>query len=422
MSKQALLACLLALLVVLPAAAQDTISPALTEQMDALEAYTMRVRGLDEMADVSREFPTRQQLIDYLEAQYSRDLAAADLLKAELLYKGLGMLALDTDLRSVYLTLLGSQIAGFYDTDTGIMNVIPTVGDDPGSSLSLTEQAIYVHEYTHALQDQHFDLGRLESEELMNAPDQSLALLALVEGDATAVMNLFTQAASVQNPFAALGMLIEGVQAGNLLLPEGIPPALVRELAFPYEDGLNFVLAVYRAGGWDAINAAYDNPPTTTEQVIHPEKYLDGEGALDVSLGDRGLSPGPAWDAVWDTTLGEFYLREHLRAGLSRAQAAQAAAGWGGDRFRLYHQPETGDIGWVMAIRWDSDREAREFQRLYPDYARARTGSPARGVLGVNCWSGEAESICWAQDEDEPYTYLSYGTTLDIARGLLAMA
>jgi hypothetical protein len=421
MIKLVLLALLL--LAVMPAAAQDTviISPALTEQMDTLEGYTIQLRGLDEQVDVIRDFPTRQELIEYLEDLYSRDLAAADLVKAELLYKGLGMLPLDTDLREVYLTLLGSQVAGFYDTDTDIMNVIPTIGDTPGESLSLTEQIIYVHEFTHALQDQHFDLGRLQSDELAAAPDQSLAMLALVEGDATAVMNLYTQAITARNPFAAFGMLLEGVQAGNLFLPEGIPPALVRELAFPYEDGFNFVLKVYDAGGWEAINDAYSNLPTTTEQILHPEKYLAGEGALEVTLGDRGYSSGPEWETVWDTTLGEFYLREHLRAGLSRSQAARAAAGWGGDHFKLHYQPETGEIGWVMAIRWDTVEEAREFTRLYPDYAEKRIGSSARSVIGLDCWVNEAESICWSPDEDDAYTYLSYGSTQDIARALLAM-
>jgi hypothetical protein len=419
-------ALLLALLILVPAAAAqeaapDAISPALTEQMDALEGYTIRSRGLAELTDVERDFPTRQELISYLEDLYSRDLAAADLLRAELLYKGLGMLPLDTDLRSVYLTLLGSQVAGFYDTETKVMNVIPTLGDDPGDALSFIEQIIYVHEYMHALQDQHFDLARLDSEELLNQPDQSMALLALIEGDATAVMNLYTQSATAQNPFAALGLLIEGVQAGNLFLPEGIPPALVRELSFPYEEGLNFVVAVYGEGEWEAVDAAYVSPPTTTEQIIHPEKYLSGEGALEVALGDRGLPPSPDWETVWDTTLGEFYLREHLRAVFPRTQAGRAAAGWGGDHFRLYYNPETGEIGWVLAIRWDSLAEAREFHRVYPEYAEERTGARARDVLGVSCWTGEAESICWSPDEDEPYTYLSYGTSQDLARGLLAM-
>jgi hypothetical protein len=421
MNKRVLLLLAL-LLIVMPASAQDTpISAELTAQMDTLEDYTMQIRGLDELVDVSRDFPTRQELIDYLEELYSRDLAAADLLDAELLYKGLGMLPLETDLREVYLTLLGSQVAGFYDTDTEIMNVIPTIGDDPGESLSLTEQIIYVHEYTHALQDQHFNLDRLQSEELADQPDQSLALLALVEGDATAVMNLYTQAATAQNPFAALGLLIEGVQAGNLFLPEGIPTALVSELAFPYEDGLNFVVNVYEDGGWEAINAAYENPPTTTEQVLHPDKYLAGEGALNVVLGDRGLAPSTKWETIWDTTLGEFYLREHLRAGLSRTQSARAAAGWGGDHFRLYHKRDTGEIGWVMSIQWDSEAEAREFNELYLDYAEERIGSSSRDVVGVDCWSNAQESICWMPDEDEPYTYLSYGTTQDIARALMAM-
>ncbi|MCA9906842.1 MAG: hypothetical protein KC547_23465, partial [Anaerolineae bacterium] len=76
----------------------------------------------------------------------------------------------------MFIEVLGSQVAGFYDTETGVMNVIPVIGDDPGEGLSLTEQIIYVHEYTHALQDQHFTLDSLIDEgDIADHPDQLLA-------------------------------------------------------------------------------------------------------------------------------------------------------------------------------------------------------------------------------------------------------
>src|SRR6185369_3555626 len=149
------------------------------------------------------------------------------------------------------------------------------------------DQVTYVHEFTHALQDQYFDLNKLLSPDIENDPDQSLAVTSLVEGDATASMTLYMDAVAAKNPFAVVSMLVEGVQAGNLTLPAGVPPILTDELLFPYTEGLDFILALNKSGGWDAINAAFKKPPTTSEQILHPDKYLSGEGGQEVVLFDN---------------------------------------------------------------------------------------------------------------------------------------
>ncbi len=267
------------------AAAATPISPSLAAQMANLEATTAALRDLPVKQPVEHRFPTRQQTIDYLRETYARELPPEQIARTKDFYVALGLLSPDIDLSEVYLDLLGSQVAGFYDSDTETMNVIPTVGDDPGTTLSFTEQIIYVHEFTHALQDQYFGLNALlDTPAVANSPDRSLALTSLVEGDATAIMTVYEQNVTLRNPLAALGMLVEGLQAGNLFLPAGVPSILTNELLLPYEEGLNFVVAVYKSGGWDAVNAAYANPPTTSEQILHPDKYIAGEGAQDVAL------------------------------------------------------------------------------------------------------------------------------------------
>ncbi|PJF25562.1 MAG: hypothetical protein CUN53_12160, partial [Phototrophicales bacterium] len=269
-----LIATAVLLLSVLSVSAQDDapLPAELTAQMDGLERFTNRARRLDTLEPVARAFPTRDEVRAYLEALYSRDTALQDLTRAELFYKALWMLDPEIDLRQTYLTLLGSQVAGFYDTETRLMNVIPTFGDG-GSRLNLTEQIIFVHEFVHALQDQHFGLDAL-IEGAGDNLDARLARVSLVEGDATAVMNLYTTQVSAVAPNAALQLLAEGLLAGNLFLPPDIPPILARELGFPYENGLVFVLQIWRDGGWERVDAAYSAPPTTTEQILHPEKYL----------------------------------------------------------------------------------------------------------------------------------------------------
>ncbi len=425
MLKRSIMIALLALLVGLSAAAaQDVtpvseaatpISPSLAAQMTTLEATTAALRDLPIKQPVEHRFPTRQQTIDYLRATYARELPPEQIARTKDFYVTLGLLSPDIDLSEVYLNLLGSQVAGFYDPDTETMNVIPTIGDDPGTTLSFTEQVIYVHEFTHALQDQYFGLNALmNNPDVQNSPDRSLALTSLVEGDATAIMTVYEQNVTLRNPLAALGMLVEGLQAGNLFLPADVPSILTTELLLPYEEGLNFVVAVFKSGGWDAVNAAYANPPTTSEQILHPDKYLAGEGAQDVALDDASAALGDGWVDQWDTTAGEFYLREQLKTELPGDQANQAAAGWGGDHFRIYVDA-SGDLASALALKWDTPADQAEYEDAYRAYATARFGVAADAN---GCWQTDASTTCLVSGDG---TRIVSAPTVELAQALLGM-
>ena len=50
------------------------------------------------------------------------------------------------------------------------------------------------------------------------------------------------------------------------------PPILRDTLTFPYTTGLGYVSTIQSKGGWDAVNALFTKMPTSTEQILHPEK------------------------------------------------------------------------------------------------------------------------------------------------------
>ena len=408
-----LLLALLLLSFALPVVAQDDgLSDALESEVLALETATRQIRELDGVA-VERAFPTRAETIQYLRDSFDEQLPIDEAERYASFYVALGLLDPAIDLREVYLTLLGAQVAGYYDSDTKIMNVIPVSGA-MSDSLSLTEQIIYVHEFTHALQDQFFGLNPLlESEAVTANPDRSLATLSLVEGDASAVMNVYTQEIVTRNPLAAFQLLGEGLQAGNLTLPPGTPAILARELLYPYEGGMLFVTALFQANDdWDTVNAAYANPPTTSEQIIHPQKYLDGEGAVAVTLNDASAALGAGWTQSWDTTLGEWYLREHLGTELPRTDAFAAAAGWGGDRFQVYAGPSAGALAWRARLVWDTPAEQAEFEAAYARFGEARYGAPADG----DCWSDADSALCLNVADET--TTVTQAPTLEGAQAL----
>src|SRR5690606_5842717 len=200
-----------------------------------------------------------------------------------------------------------SQVAAFYEPDTKriyvlddlremMMEMMPQVGEQ--AAAQVIEPMItntLAHEFTHALQDQHFDLNRL-IDASMHDDDMALAVHALIEGDAMiagmAVMMGSARAALAMTPDAAAMSAL-----GAAMTPElGEAPAIFREtLMFPYINGWVFAREVGReegpdgeAAGFAAIDRAFASPPISTEQVLHPEKYAAGEPPLAVELPDLG--------------------------------------------------------------------------------------------------------------------------------------
>ncbi len=397
--------CIVILLVTAASAiAQDAlvISPELETHMEAIEAYTSELRELDELEPLVRQFPTRREVIDYLQETFAADLPDEVAERETQFYIAFDMLPEGTNLRDVYLELLGSQVAGFYDPDTKEMNVVLIGDDTPGDALPLMEQIVYSHEYTHALQDQHFGLRELgfDIETQLSNPDRLLGIQALIEGDATVVMTLYTQAVAADNPLSALLLFAQGMQAGNLFLPEDTPDILVQELLFPYNDGMEFVLALFREGGWELVNQAYTDLPQSSEQILHPERYLSGDAPQEVTL--ENVELGDDWMLLLDRTMGEFYLREYLRTQLAGREASAAAEGWGGDRYHIYQNAATGELAWVLRVVWDSEEEASEFDTAFEGLGDARFED------------GTRDSSCWL-DDDEAVCYLLDGTTTLVA-------
>jgi hypothetical protein len=192
--------------------------------------------------------------------------------------------------------------------------------------------------------------------------------LALIEGSATFVMERY-----LLRHFSA-GDALTGLLGSALSSGPKLPKFLMDQLLFPYTGGMAFVQALVdeARGRWTLVNLAERvRPPDSTEQILHPEKYLRVEQPLPVSL---DVHLGAGWRRVAAGTWGEFQTRELVGA---------AAAGWGGDRYELWQGP--GGNVLAMRWRWDTRRDAREF------------AAAARG-LGETALtaSGDAVTLVWA--------------------------
>ena len=340
------------------AVATPTASPSPTEEPAAvyadIEAQVQGIRGLTAKKPVDPKLLDEAKLKANVTASFDKDNPPALIQANERLYKLLGLIPAGASLKDLYLKLLSSQVAGYYDPDPKELYVVSRSG-----GLGPSEKITFAHEFDHALQDQTFGLDKLQID-AVGQSDRDLARLSLPEGDATQLM---TEWASTHlTPAELIQMLRESSDPDQAKILAEMPDLLKDTLIFPYSSGLQFVKAARTAGGWPAVDALYKAPPGSTEQILHPEKYAAHEAPIPVSFPkDLAKRLGKGWSIDEQDTLGEFQLGEWLRSvgKIPTAAAATATAGWGGDRVALVRNGER--IGTVIDTRWDSPKDAEEF-------------------------------------------------------------
>ncbi|HEV2128361.1 MAG TPA: hypothetical protein VGR22_07080 [Thermomicrobiales bacterium] len=338
------------------------------QEFEDITQIVADVRGLEPLRPIELTPMTREQLAvelqeDLLE-DYPEDEQYAD--ERELL--AFGLMDEHIDFGDLYIDLYSEQIAGYYDPETSEMVVIRDATDEAGFTPS--QEVTYAHEIVHALQDQHFDLdaGVLDREPLSD--DQALAVTALIEGDASYAELQYL----MENPELLEAFLqeIEVTEFDSSVL-DAAPVIISNTLIFPYEHGLTFVEALYSEGGWDLVNQALADPPASTEQILHPEKYLDGGAPVEIEVADFTQELGDDWTVFDTNTFGEYQLRVILgETSMGEEQAERAAAGWGGDTYLVAGTDTEDAILWESA--WDTPQDAEEFARAWALYETERWG------------------------------------------------
>ena len=367
-----------------------------------VEANVVALRGLEPLATITPVVLSRDALRDRLAAEMAEttpEAARADVLELS----AFDFMEPDYDLAAAQLELQGDGILGYYDPDTAEFVVV-----NDGALLDAPAQWTHAHEYVHALQDQHYDLGAL-TDDTVNSEFQA-AVRALAEGEAELVQYLYLTEGSFFSDEETTAIIADAAAAGRDDL-DNYPPVLISSLVFPYSSGSRFVEALYNDGGFAAIDAAWLDPPRSTEQILHPERYLAGDAPQIVALNPLTDTLGVGWEQIADDILGEFFLREYLDQQLATSAAERLAEGWGGDRYAVYWNETTG--GLVMALRlvWDTAEDAAEFAATYPDYPAGLFGVVAQAQPdGSACWV-RGEAICFLQSGEESWVVRAPDTT-----------
>jgi hypothetical protein len=322
--------------------------------------------GLPFRAPVPLDYLRPADLARYLKGVLDEEYPPQRALADQRMLVALDLLPAGTDLRAVRTRVLEVNIAGFYDERPGKKRLY-AVSDD--RTLTPANQLVLSHELRHALQDQYTDVHHALPEEVGDYDDRRMAFVSLLEGDATLVMERFLMKRLSGGP---LGSADDMSQLSWPTPPvPGVPPVVRDQLVLPYVVGRDFARAVQERGGWDALKSAWNAPPASMEQVLHPEKFFAREMPRAVRI---AYAP-PRGRLLAEGVLGELFIRTFLAVGSGgdapgaaegadsalEDEVERAAAGWGGDTYRAW------DVGGrtllVWRAEWDKGSDAREFHQ-----------------------------------------------------------
>jgi len=315
------------------------------------------IRGLNKKKAVPCLVKNRPNIKKYILETVERDIPSEKFRLEGVTYKALGLVLPEFSYVDGIIDLYVQQIGGYYDPikDHFVMATwIPAT----------FQFSVAVHELTHALQDQHFNLSEFVDSKNMTS-DQAMARSALVEGDATAVMIDYslrqTGAGHLRDHENTNMFMAQNVMGARLMASsDNAPQAILNLMIFPYTSGLRFAHTLIKKGDYKQIDSSFKNPPNTTEEILHPDKYLLGK----IDFKDLQIEADQSYGELKQTDrLGEFFLSVWLNTiGAQGYEAAKAAAGWGGDQLGVFKKGENYTVVWEIA--WDSDKDRDEFISL----------------------------------------------------------
>ena len=342
---------------------REQVLAANATQRAAIEKQVVEIRGLPFKEAVDYQLLNRREIKQTISAKLAEIFSEQEFRHMTEAMAALGLLPPKYPLREKYIDLLGEQIAAFYDQHQHRL-----VMYEDTELNNAQQRVVLAHELTHALQDQHFGLKRLPLE-LKTNDDRAVAASALIEGDATLVMTEF-MLKNLTRQMVKDNLLATFSQ--NMRQMEAAPRFLREMLIFPYLRGQEFCAALYAHGGYEAISRAYAEPPSSTAQILHPQKYLGTprEEPVAIAWQDtkvKGEAP------IADNVVGEMGLRILFAEWLDSAAGERAAAGWRGDRYLYFASGEA--LVWKTA--WATSEDAAEFFAAEKQLLEKRHRPPA---------------------------------------------
>lgn len=330
----------------------------------AVERAVEQMRGLKFTHPVIPDAVTHEQLVKGLLKSFDSSYPRAFYDRRSLAWQTIGVVPQGTSIRHALENFGGSAVIGYYDTLTGKLVFIGTKDPTP------YERDTLAHELTHAIDDQHFGLERLDRLGATCQDEASAASIAVVEGSATYVQLQYVR--QFLTPDEQLQFVQEANSSGGSA--GDIPPFILQTQEWSYTQGLQFITALVAEGGEKAVDHALTDLPVSTEQVIHPERYPN-DVPTPVDVPDLAPKLGHGWKDLDVEGIGEEWLSLALGLRLPGSDVASAAAGWDGGISRAWS--DGSHVAVVLSTVWDTAADAAEFARTMSRWIDAGDGQDA---------------------------------------------
>jgi len=362
----------LALFVASPASAQQAAPPPATSSKDSNNPdFLVAVdEVLKDMSDITgwelkgslkKSIRSREQIRAYVLQQMDDEKDAKQRYASARTAEAFGLLPKGFNLDSFLVDLLTEQIAGLYDPKAHEFYIADWIPPED-------QRMVMSHELTHALQDQYFHIEAWAHAARPN-DDAELARESVLEGSAMVGM-LEYELRDKGFKLKDLPDFDPSIFVGDLADTPNLkkaPPFIKDSLLFPYFAGLNFSLSVVRTTGWKGFDSIFANPPTGTQQIMHPALYRAGKIAPPIKVDLPDGVPASAWNKLEENTMGEFGWKEILKQFLDDERAKKVAAAWNGDDYATFEQKDTKQLMVFARVRFDSPDNSGDFFKAYSE-------------------------------------------------------
>jgi hypothetical protein len=328
--------------------------------IDETMAELTKISGLKPLAKVECEHIARDRVRGFLEQRVQEEIKPEEIREEEAALKKFGFVPADFDLKKTSLDLLSEQAAAFYDYHKKRLFIIDS-GQDP------VEHSVLVHELAHALADQHFHLEKYMDRSNKN-DDGALARMAVMEGQATWLMSeeLTKRTGQSLRDAPVLVKLMNNLSeasAAQFPVFQHAPLYLRETLLFPYTQGMLFQQALVEKMGDAAFTEVFRRPPESTQQILHPEKYLERVKPVHPPLPE--FKAQRDYRRFTDGEVGELDHAILLRQYVGEKESAAASPQWRGGYFRLLESKTGKRTVLVYASEWSGPEAARRYFELY---------------------------------------------------------
>ena len=260
----------------------------------------------------------------------------------------MGWVSAPFDYRAALAGLAAMKAGGFYDEATAKFYY-----QSDASLARADSREVFAGALLPVLLEQNF--GDAAPPAGPDNDDAALGSRALAFGDANFTRVQFSIADPMHTNF-------DRGRAPAAPPPSPNAPAFLTEMWKWSEDAGNlFVQAIHRKGGYAAVNKAYERPPRSSAEILHPDTlYFAEPPFVPVRVGFPDTTvKGTA--ALHTSVAGEIGAYQHVRVFADVDYAAAATEGWAGDRFVIWPGSKEHGDHLLWRTVWATEKDAQEF-------------------------------------------------------------